>query len=263
MRAEIPPCPIWSSMAIPTPALPRMSARSRLSAARSMWRPAARRWSCWRIGQTGSLEDAKLLASRVRDPAFALAALAESRAAWVAETSVLRIKTNQPEFDRLVNDWLPYQLLASRLWGRTGPAQRSGATGYRDQLQDVIPLIFLDPRARAGANSAACGASVHRGRRGQMVAPGAEWRHRSWRSHPRLGPASVAALCRLALRERNRRHGHTRLRRAVPRSAARSQGPGRRGDGAAAPRATRTRCSAIARGRSTIRWRASARMACR
>jgi cyclic beta-1,2-glucan synthetase len=101
-------------------------------------------------GQTGSLEDAKLLASRVRDPAFAVAALAESRAAWVTETSVLRVKTNQPEFDRLVNDWLPYQLLASRLWGRTGPAQRSGATGYRDQLQDVIPLIFLDPpRARA------------------------------------------------------------------------------------------------------------------
>ena len=78
-------------------------------------------------GQTGSLEDAKLLASRVRDPAFALTALAESRAAWVAETSVLRIKTNKPDFDRLVNDWLPYQLLASRLWGRTGPSRPAGA----------------------------------------------------------------------------------------------------------------------------------------
>ena len=63
---------------------------------------------------------------------------------------MLRIKTNRPEFDRLVNDWLPYQLLASRLWGRTGPAQRSGATGYRDQLQDVLPLIHLSPElARA------------------------------------------------------------------------------------------------------------------
>ena len=60
------------------------------------------------------------------------------------------MKTNRPEFDRLINDWLPYQLLAARLWGRTGPAQRSGATGYRDQLQDVIPLILLSPeRARA------------------------------------------------------------------------------------------------------------------
>ena len=101
-------------------------------------------------GQTGSLEDARRLAALTRDPDFAQAALADSRAEWDALTSVLRIKTNQPEFDRMVNDWLPYQLLASRLWGRTGPAQRSGATGYRDQLQDVIPLILLDPsRARA------------------------------------------------------------------------------------------------------------------
>ena len=101
-------------------------------------------------GQTGSLDDARALAARARDPAYAQAALEAARLGWDAETSVLRIETNQPEFDRLVNDWLPYQLLASRLWGRTGPAQRSGATGYRDQLQDVIPLIILAPeRARA------------------------------------------------------------------------------------------------------------------
>ena len=80
-------------------------------------------------GQTGTLEDARRMAAMARDPAFARAALIESRAAWDEETSVLRVKTNRPEFDRLVNDWLPYQLLASRLWGRTGPAQRSGATG--------------------------------------------------------------------------------------------------------------------------------------
>ncbi|QGM45013.1 GH36-type glycosyl hydrolase domain-containing protein [Methylocystis heyeri] len=101
-------------------------------------------------GQTDTMEDAERLAALARDPDFALAALEESRAFWRDETSVLRIRTNKPELDRLVNDWLPYQLLASRLWGRTGPAQRSGATGYRDQLQDVIPLIHLAPeRARA------------------------------------------------------------------------------------------------------------------
>ena len=101
-------------------------------------------------GQTGSREEAQALAKRARDPQFAQKCLDETRAAWVDSTSVLRVKTNRPEFDRLINDWLPYQLLAARLWGRTGPAQRSGATGYRDQLQDVIPLILLAPeRARA------------------------------------------------------------------------------------------------------------------
>src|SRR5262249_31115572 len=52
---------------------------------------------------------------------------------------------NRPDFDRLVNTWLPYQLYASRLFGRLGPNQRGGATGYRDQLQDVLPLILLEP----------------------------------------------------------------------------------------------------------------------
>jgi cyclic beta-1,2-glucan synthetase len=102
------------------------------------------------LGQTTTMEEAKRLAKMARDPAFARRQLEASVEAWNDQLSVLRIKTNRPDVDRLVNDWLPYQLLASRLWGRTGPAQRSGATGYRDQLQDVIPLIHLAPeRARA------------------------------------------------------------------------------------------------------------------
>lgn len=97
------------------------------------------------LGQTRTLAASKALAARAREPDYAIRALEESKRAWDERLGVLRIKTNRPEFDRLVNDWLPYQLLASRLWGRTGPAQRSGATGYRDQLQDVLPLIHLAP----------------------------------------------------------------------------------------------------------------------
>jgi cyclic beta-1,2-glucan synthetase len=56
------------------------------------------------------------------------------------------VHTNRPDFDRLVNTWLPYQLYASRLFGRVGPNQLGGATGFRDQLQDVLPLTLLEPR---------------------------------------------------------------------------------------------------------------------
>jgi cyclic beta-1,2-glucan synthetase len=76
--------------------------------------------------------------------------LAATRAAWVARLGKVRVTTNRPDFDRLVNIWLPYQLYASRLFGRVGPNQRGGAIGFRDQLQDVLPLILLEPRlARA------------------------------------------------------------------------------------------------------------------
>ena len=76
--------------------------------------------------------------------------LAATRAAWAERLGRIEVKTNRPDFDRLVNTWLPYQLYASRLFGRVGPNQRGGAIGFRDQLQDVLPLILTEPRlARA------------------------------------------------------------------------------------------------------------------
>ncbi len=97
------------------------------------------------LGQTGDLAAAQHFASVSRSPEWAAKMLRRTRESWEDQLGRLRIETNRPDFDRLVNDWLPYQLLAARLWGRTGPTQRSGATGYRDQLQDVLPLMFLAP----------------------------------------------------------------------------------------------------------------------
>jgi cyclic beta-1,2-glucan synthetase len=71
--------------------------------------------------------------------------LAATRAHWAARLGKIEVKTNRPDFDRLVNTWLPYQLYTSRLFGRIGPNQRGGAVGYRDQLQDVLPLIVIEP----------------------------------------------------------------------------------------------------------------------
>ncbi len=97
------------------------------------------------LGQTKTREEAEILIHRYRDAATAADALEKTRLWWREKMSVLRIETNRPDFDSLVNDWLPYQVLASRLWGRAGPNQRGGAYGYRDQLQDVLPFIFTQP----------------------------------------------------------------------------------------------------------------------
>ena len=101
------------------------------------------------FGQAPSRAEALSAASRT-SVIDADAALAATRASWAERLGKVEVRTNRPDFDRLVNTWLPYQLYASRLWGRVGPNQRGGATGYRDQLQDVLPLILIEPRlARA------------------------------------------------------------------------------------------------------------------
>lgn len=40
--------------------------------------------------------------------------------------------------------WLPYQILVSRFFARSGPYQSGGAWGFRDQAQDALSVIDMD-----------------------------------------------------------------------------------------------------------------------
>ncbi len=73
------------------------------------------------------------------------AELAQVCRAWHSRLGGLQVQTAAPELDRMLNGWLPYQALASRIWGRTAFYQSSGAYGFRDQLQDAGDLCLLWP----------------------------------------------------------------------------------------------------------------------
>lgn len=64
---------------------------------------------------------------------------------WNEHCGKVEVHTPDPAFDLMVNRWLPYQALSSRLLARTGYYQSSGAFGFRDQLQDVLGFLLSDP----------------------------------------------------------------------------------------------------------------------
>lgn len=72
-------------------------------------------------------------------------ALHDATAFWEEHLSGVTIQTPNPALDLLVNRWLPYQVIACRLFARTAFYQSGGAFGFRDQLQDASSLVLTRP----------------------------------------------------------------------------------------------------------------------
>ncbi|MDR3491405.1 MAG: glucoamylase family protein [Gammaproteobacteria bacterium] len=98
------------------------------------------------LGAGRNREEADTLIQRYCGVTAAKEALASVRQYWQRTVSVTRVETPDPAVNLLANGWLLYQVLSSRLWGRSGYYQSSGAFGFRDQLQDVMSLAHVAPK---------------------------------------------------------------------------------------------------------------------
>ena len=99
----------------------------------------------FRLGAGKDVDEARELARHWRGADVAHAALEAVHAHWEKTLGAVQVRTPDVFVNALVNGWLLYQVISSRLWGRTAFYQSSGAFGFRDQLQDVMALVHARP----------------------------------------------------------------------------------------------------------------------
>ena len=97
------------------------------------------------LGQAEDLEEVRSLALRFRAGGAVEEAFDAVRRWWDELLGQIEVITPISSVNYLLNRWLLYQTLACRVWGRTAFFQSGGAFGFRDQLQDVMALLYAAP----------------------------------------------------------------------------------------------------------------------
>ncbi len=97
------------------------------------------------LGAAEDVERAQRLVDRYRVRTQAEHAITDAADGWSDRLSALVVRTPDPSFDTMLNQWALYQALSCRMWGRTAVYQSGGAFGFRDQLQDVMAFVYAEP----------------------------------------------------------------------------------------------------------------------
>jgi cyclic beta-1,2-glucan synthetase len=97
------------------------------------------------LGVGRDIDEARNMVHRFRGSAAARSALEALWQYWNRTLGAVQVETPDQSLNFLTNGWLLYQTLACRLWARSGYYQSGGAFGFRDQLQDVMALIYAEP----------------------------------------------------------------------------------------------------------------------
>ena len=96
------------------------------------------------LGADESLIDCKNVAYKYSKLNNCKQELQLSKNGWKDILGRLQVYTPLESTNILLNGWIIYQTIVSRMLGRSGYYQSGGAFGFRDQLQDTLGLKYLD-----------------------------------------------------------------------------------------------------------------------
>ncbi len=97
------------------------------------------------LGETDSKDAARVIINRFRQISDIKEAFEKVVNYWNEILTTIEVKTPDAALDTITNRWLLYQSLVCRIWARSAFYQSGGAFGFRDQLQDVMSLIYAKP----------------------------------------------------------------------------------------------------------------------
>lgn len=97
------------------------------------------------LAEAKELEAGCKLIDKYKNVAYSKEALESTRAFWEDVVSTIQVNTPDATMNYMLNQWLVYQTVASRIWARAGFYQVGGAYGARDQMQDATNIIYHLP----------------------------------------------------------------------------------------------------------------------
>jgi cyclic beta-1,2-glucan synthetase len=97
------------------------------------------------LGEGASIEEVREIIKRFRQPELVNKAFERVVRHWDEMLGTIQVRTPDAAMDAILNRWLLYQTAACRVLARSAFYQSGGAYGFRDQLQDVMALVYSRP----------------------------------------------------------------------------------------------------------------------
>lgn len=97
------------------------------------------------LGEAENRKEVEEIVSSFGQPEKINEAFEEVKSYWDELLGNVQVYTPDPSINLMLNRWLLYQTVVCRVWARSAFYQSGGAYGFRDQLQDVMALVYTTP----------------------------------------------------------------------------------------------------------------------